>query len=248
MKDLNELKKEIPYKFKPQTCGEREAVMVAYIDARDVQDLLDDVCGPENWQTDYKVINDNLYAGIGIRIPVEFKNGGVINVANEWVWKYDCGVESNQEAEKGEASDAFKRAAVQWGIGRFLYRLGVVKLKTKDYKGKWKPATDEGKILWSNDEISEYIKNRSSSKPAEPKYAPPKEEPTYTKPAATIKEETLKKLNTLEKEGLKGKECIKKFLAEYNKSKGTNYKQADLNNDEKLTSVIDFINNIPPKV
>ena len=41
--------------------------------------------------------------------------------ANCWVWKWDCGTESNTEKEKGEASDSFKRACVNWGIGRELY-------------------------------------------------------------------------------------------------------------------------------
>jgi hypothetical protein len=91
---LNDLKKEIPYKFKPQSIKFGKAIMVAYIDARDAQDLLDNVVGPENWQTNYEVINNNLFCKVGIKCN------------DEWVWKTDCGTESNQEREKGESSDA----------------------------------------------------------------------------------------------------------------------------------------------
>lgn len=244
--NLKDLKKEIPYKYKPQSVNSFKATMVAYIDARDVQDLLDDVVGPENWATDYRVINENMFCGIGIKS------------AEGWVWKWDCGTESNVEQEKGEASDAFKRAAVQWGVGRFLYRLGVVELKTAKYKDKDKPCTDDGKILWTNDEISEYIRNRVPSKPITPinlrtapsapaaKYATPAKEPTYSKTASS--EETMKKVAALDKGGVKGKDCIKKYLADYNTAKKTDYKLADLNTDERLTSIVDFINSIPPKV
>lgn len=246
--NLQDLKREIPYKYKPQSVKFGKATMVAYIDARDVQDLLDEVVGPENWQTDFRVINENMFAGIGVKTE------------SGWVWKWDCGVESNVEVEKGEASDAFKRAAVQWGIGRFLYRLGIVELKTAMYKEKEKPATDDGKILWTNDEISDYIRNRKPGKPRTTNAAPaptptaaapqanyekPAAEPKYNNP---FKEETLKKINSLVKGDLKGKECIKANLDAFNKAKGTTYKLADLNTDEKITAIIDFINNIPPAV
>lgn len=104
---LKELKKEIPYRWRQGPGGKQ----LAYIDARDVMDLLDDTLGSENWQDAYKEVSGNVYAGIGILVN------------SQWVWKWDCGAESNIEAEKGQASDAFKRAAVKWGVGRFLYSL-----------------------------------------------------------------------------------------------------------------------------
>lgn len=96
--NFNDLKKEIPYKFKPQSIRFGKATIVAYIDSRDAQDLLDDVVGPENWQSKYEVINGNLYCSVGIAI-----NRGD---HTEWVWKTDCGTESVAEKEKGESSDA----------------------------------------------------------------------------------------------------------------------------------------------
>lgn len=82
---------------------------LAYLDARDVMDRLDDVCGPGGWANRYTHADKKTVCEIGIRI-----NG-------EWVWKSDGAGDSDIEAEKGALSDAFKRAAVRWGIGRYLY-------------------------------------------------------------------------------------------------------------------------------
>ena len=71
---------------------------------------MDETIGPENWQCDYRSIDGKLFCGVGMR----FKYG-------EWVWKWDTGTPSNMEAQKGEASDAFKRACFKWGLGRELY-------------------------------------------------------------------------------------------------------------------------------
>jgi len=94
--DLSKLKAEMPFKWRIQSQNDRGATCVAYVDSRLVQDRLDEVCGEANWQSDYKVINSNLYAGVAIKHPE----------SGEWVWKWDCGTESNTEREKGEASDA----------------------------------------------------------------------------------------------------------------------------------------------
>lgn len=83
--------------------------LLLYKTARTDANMLDEVVGENGWQNDFKVIDGVLFGGIGIR-----ENG-------EWVWKWDCGTESNTEKEKGEASDAFKRAGFKWGIGRELY-------------------------------------------------------------------------------------------------------------------------------
>lgn len=95
--------------------GERDGKLfglpLAYIDARDVMDRLDDVVGPENWQDRYTEFGSKTICAIGIR------------AAGEWVWKEDGAGETDYEAEKGALSDAFKRAAVRWGIGRYLYSL-----------------------------------------------------------------------------------------------------------------------------
>jgi len=90
----------------------KRAHMLAYVDARYVQDRLDDVVGSDNWSNTFEMIGDTLFCSITIVFP----DGKVAT-------KKDCGTESNVEKEKGEASDAFKRAAVMLGIGRDLYDL-----------------------------------------------------------------------------------------------------------------------------
>lgn len=84
---------------------------LAYLDSRDVMDRLDNVVGPDNWQSEHPWSDGKKLSGrIGIRI-----NG-------EWVWKGDGAGDTAVEADKGAFSDALKRAAVSWGIGRYLYR------------------------------------------------------------------------------------------------------------------------------
>ena len=83
--------------------------LLLYKTARTDANLLDEKVGVWDWQNDFKIIDGVLYGGIGIK------------TADGYVWKWDAGTESNTEAEKGRASDAFKRAGFKWGIGRELY-------------------------------------------------------------------------------------------------------------------------------
>lgn len=87
--------------------------LLLYKDARVDMVLLDETVGCENWQREHKELKGNIYCGVSIRFG--FGDGFY------WVTKWDCGAESNTEKEKGEASDSFKRACVNWGIGRELY-------------------------------------------------------------------------------------------------------------------------------
>ena len=85
------------------------ARLLLYKTARTDMDILDETFGPEGWDCSYAEIKGNLFCTIGVRI------------GPDWVYKQDTGTESNMEAQKGEASDAFKRAGFKWGIGRELY-------------------------------------------------------------------------------------------------------------------------------
>lgn len=87
------------------------ASFLIYKDARVDQKLLDEVVGPKNWKNDYSFINGSLYCTISIWDDEK----------KEWISKQNVGTESNTEKEKGQASDAFKRAGFNWGIGRELY-------------------------------------------------------------------------------------------------------------------------------
>lgn len=88
---------------------EKGVVLLLYKDARVDQDILDETVGPLNWQRKHTRDNANCMVGIWD------------NAKNDWVWKEDTGKESFTEAEKGLASDSFKRACFNWGIGRELY-------------------------------------------------------------------------------------------------------------------------------
>lgn len=103
------------------TKNKGRATLLLYQDARVFMDILDETVGNENWQKEYYEVKGNVYCRIGIR-----------NQFGEWVWKADCGSESNVDAEKGEASDSAKRAAVCWGIGRELYQTPKVRINCPD--------------------------------------------------------------------------------------------------------------------
>lgn len=110
---------------------EMKASMLLYKTARTDMTLLDETYGEFGWQCDYKEIKGNLYCGIAV----------LNESSGDWVWKWDCGTESNTEKEKGEASDAMKRAGFKWGIGRELYTapriyLDVATDKVGDYRYK----------------------------------------------------------------------------------------------------------------
>ena len=99
--------------------------LLLYKNARVDMDILDETVGAENWQREHYECKGNLFCRVGI--CVETKKGETI--FPEWVWKADCGVESNTEAQKGEASDSFKRACFNWGIGRELYTSPFIWIK-----------------------------------------------------------------------------------------------------------------------
>lgn len=110
-------------KFEAQQAKERKGQVFAYIDARDVMNRLDEVVGPPHWQARYVPMpNGTTCCEIGIRCERPI-------AGDEWIWKAngagatgDVDNENEREmAEKGGYSDALKRAAVLWGVGRYLY-------------------------------------------------------------------------------------------------------------------------------
>lgn len=91
---------------KPKGC-----ILLLYKNARCDMNILDETVGSEHWQRKHYECKGNLFCEIGI----------YDESTGQWIWKGDCGSESNTEKEKGEASDSFKRAGFNWGIGRELY-------------------------------------------------------------------------------------------------------------------------------
>lgn len=146
--DLKKLQDIIPVKWRVQSSKFGKSNCVAYVDARDVQNHLDKVCGIENWQSRHKEEKGNLFCEIGVCID------------GNWIWKSDVGTESNIEKQKGEASDSFKRAAVMWGIGRFVYDFPVVKVNNgKHTNGKEYPMSNKAssKLMFDGNTLTKYI-------------------------------------------------------------------------------------------
>lgn len=95
--------------------------LLLYKDARCDMNILDETFDPENWKNEYQEVNGNLFCTISIWDEDK----------EQWISKQDAGAESNTEAEKGHASDAFKRAGFRWGIGRELYTAPFIWIKDK---------------------------------------------------------------------------------------------------------------------
>lgn len=111
------------------TVKESGVSLLLYKDARVDQNILDETVGAERWQRSHQLIGNNLYCTVSIYVPE----------MDAWVDKQDVGTESYTEKEKGQASDSFKRACFNWGIGRELYTApfiwvsaGNVNIFTKD--------------------------------------------------------------------------------------------------------------------
>lgn len=130
--DLKELKKPFPISSLKWRIGNKnkdktKANMLVYIDSRDVMDRLDKVCGVDGWSDSYqeynKIVTDTDWK-TKVKSDKHFNKTNCtisINTDNGWVSKTDGAGDTNVEAEKGSNSDAFKRAGVKWGIGRYLY-------------------------------------------------------------------------------------------------------------------------------
>ena len=106
------------------------AQLLLYKTARTDSAILDETFGQFNWQCSYSEIKGNLFCTISVRDPN----------TNEWISKSDCGAESNIEKEKGEASDAFKRAGFKWGVGVELYSTPRIKIPIEEsdmYNGRF---------------------------------------------------------------------------------------------------------------
>lgn len=114
---MNELRKpfkpdELEWMVKTVSEAKLKGLALPYVSNRAIQKRLDDVVGIENWKNEFIEWKDkDQLCGISIRIN------------NEWITKYDGAADTNIDGTKGGISGAMKRAAVQWGIGRYLYNI-----------------------------------------------------------------------------------------------------------------------------
>jgi hypothetical protein len=207
-----------------------QAMALPYITARSVMDRLDEVVGPQDWKDIYTPGPDGGVAcGLSLRL-----NG-------EWITKWDAAENTNFEGVKGGISDALKRAAVKWGIGRYLYEVpttwvdaelrgNTVVLKStpklspealpKGTKPKDKPAAkakawDENSV--GPDEMDFLIKNRIIPEDAHPNHVIALLNLSPFKPDDKLDLKWLKLYRGLRDEGLKSTEAAKKATQAYGK-------------------------------
>lgn len=117
-----------------QQINEKGLSLLLYVTSRAGQNILDEMYGPTCWKREHQVIDGNLYCTISIWN----------NDIKQWVSKQDVGKESYTEKEKGQASDSFKRACVNWGIGRELYSAPYIWIDSKQASIK---ASNNGKFV-----------------------------------------------------------------------------------------------------
>lgn len=114
---------KVSWRVGSTTQDKTRGMALAYIDARDVMERLDEVCTPGGWEDSYtETAKGRILCTIRIKID------------GEWVSKSDGAGDTDVEGDKGAVSDAFKRAAVKWGIGRYLY----------DVESPWVPLVKSG--------------------------------------------------------------------------------------------------------
>jgi len=121
--------------------------VLGYIDARDVMDFLDKTVGEENRQRDHKEVAWKVYSWLGLKIW------------EERVWKWDCWTASKTEKDKWQASDSFKRACVNWGIGRFLYTLPNLYISKSEADSNKYKITEFVKIKFKSNLLDRHINN-----------------------------------------------------------------------------------------
>lgn len=113
--------------------NEKGATLLFYKDARVDMNILDEM--NVKWKRSHELINGNLFCTISIWD----------DTIKEWISRQDVGVESQSEKEKGQASDAFKRAAFNFGIGRELYTAPFTWISSDNYNGFVNGKTPQGK-------------------------------------------------------------------------------------------------------
>lgn len=145
--------------------GERDgkpwAKCFAYLTNRDIQKRLDEVAKPDNWQCEFKSVEGGFLCGIGIRVSAD----------SGWVWKWDGAERTDFEPLKGGLSGSMKRAAVQWGIGRYLYGLeeGWAKCEWDKTTGYRYAKLDGGRAFyWAPPQLPSWALPEGSGQPPVP--------------------------------------------------------------------------------
>jgi len=121
---------DVEWKPGATTRDKSKGLAMAYLTSRAVQQRFDDVCGPGDWRNEFREgPGGGVLCGISVRVERE-RSDGTAEV--EWVTKWDGSDNSQVEAVKGGLSGSMKRAAVQWGVGRYLYELPATWVRLDD--------------------------------------------------------------------------------------------------------------------
>ena len=128
---------------------------LAYVTNRAIQDRLDDVCGIDGWKNCFRRWGEKgAICGISIRLE-----------SGEWLTKWDGAGDTDIESVKGGLSDSMKRAAVQWGIGRYLYQLESQWVELKQQGRSYIPAKIPTLPSWALPEGHKQIKDAATDEP-----------------------------------------------------------------------------------
>ena len=123
-------RESIEWRVQRTTKDGTAGLALAYVNARTVQDRLNEVMG-SNWQTKHINYGPKTICHLGLKFN------------DEWKWRSDGAGDTNYEADKGAMSDSFKRSAVMWGIGRHLYDLPSVWVKCETKNGRFSRFTQD---------------------------------------------------------------------------------------------------------
>jgi len=204
------------------SCKEKGASLLLYKNARVDMQIMDETFGTLNWKREHIIINDNNYCRVSV----------YNDIIKEWISKEDCGTESATEKEKGEASDSFKRACVNWGIGRELYTspfLWITKITVNSTGGKHK-TNDKFKVkeisynedreienlIIVNGKNEEVFNNKGKcitleTKPQESNSSKPQEQKT-NKPQSILSDKQTNRLYSIAKAADKTPEQVKLWI------------------------------------
>lgn len=154
---------EIEWRVGATNSEKTKGIALAYVTNRAIQNRLDEVFGCFGWKNEFREWKGNAQI-CGISILYK----------DQWITKWDGADDSNMESTKGGLSDAMKRAAYQWGIGRYLYKLENV----------WCPIKQAGKsyVLVEIPKLPEWALPKEYKYPEQPKQTPPK---TQTPPSTS---------------------------------------------------------------
>jgi len=147
-KQIEELAKpfpaeEIEWRVGSTNKDKTKGIALAYLTSRAVMNRLDDVLGPENWQDSYTPIPGSNGDTKGYLCTIS------IHLGDQWIAKQDGADESNMEAIKGGISDALKRTAVKWGVGRYLYNLPNEWVPIESYGNSYKLSKTPNLPAWA---------------------------------------------------------------------------------------------------